>query len=129
MRMFRPGERSGTRYEIDEDTEIVPRVDLRAPRRSWFRKRNNHRVLVQRPSLVVILGDALRLVGIGVLVGLPLALAAARLLQGQLHGISSADPVALGLSLSVLVVSATLAALLPAFRASRVAPLVALREE
>lgn len=63
MRMFRPGERSGTRYEIDEDTEIVPRVDLRAPRRSWFRKRNNHRVLVQRPSLVVILGDALRALG------------------------------------------------------------------
>jgi cell division protein FtsQ len=57
----------GSRYEVEEVTEVVPRVDLRAPRRGWFRrKRNNHRVVVQRPSLWVIvdqLGDALRSVG------------------------------------------------------------------
>jgi predicted permease len=84
----------------------------------------------QRSAVLgMVLGDALKLVGLGVAAGVPLALGATRLLQGQLHGVSSADPLAIGIALIVLGVSATLAALLPALRASRVAPLVALRQE
>jgi predicted permease len=77
----------------------------------------------------MVLGDALRLVFIGVVVGVPLALASTRLLRNQLYGVTAADPLSMGVALGVLVVSAVLAALLPALRASRVAPVVALREE
>ncbi|HSA54987.1 MAG TPA: ABC transporter permease [Gemmatimonadaceae bacterium] len=77
----------------------------------------------------LVLGDALRLVFIGVAVGVPLALASTRLLRNQLYGVTAADPVAMGVALAVLLTSAIVAALLPAVRASRVAPVVALREE
>jgi predicted permease len=79
--------------------------------------------------LRMILGDALRMVGLGALAGIPLALGATQLLKGQLHGISAADPTAIVLALLVLTASAAIAALLPALRASRVTPLVALRQE
>jgi predicted permease len=84
----------------------------------------------QRGDVIgMILRDALRLVALGVAAGVPLALAASQLLQGQLHGVSSADPLAIATALGVLGLSAAIAALLPALRASRVAPLVALRQE
>jgi predicted permease len=79
--------------------------------------------------LRMVLMEALRLVGAGIVVGLPIALLAVRLLRSQLHGVEASDPVAIGVALGVLLVSATLAALVPAMRASRVAPLVALRQE
>lgn len=77
----------------------------------------------------MVLGDALRLVALGIVVGVPLALASARLLRNQLYGVGPTDPASLVLSLLVLTLSAVLAALLPALRASRVAPLIALRQE
>jgi predicted permease len=77
----------------------------------------------------MVLGDALRLVALGVVVGIPLAIGAAQLLRNQLHGIGATDPAALGVALGVLAVSAVVAALLPALKAAGVAPVVALREE
>lgn len=77
----------------------------------------------------MVLGDALRLVFIGVAVGVPLALASTRFLRSQLYGVTATDPLAMGLALAVLLTSAVVAAMLPAIRASRVAPVVALREE
>jgi ABC-type lipoprotein release transport system permease subunit len=77
----------------------------------------------------MVLFDALRLVAIGVVIGLPLALAATRLLRAQLHGVESNDPVAIGAALAVLGASAVVAVLRPALRASRVPPIVALRQE
>ncbi len=79
--------------------------------------------------LGMVLADAMKVVGIGVVLGVPAALAATRLLRSQLHGIGTMDPVALGISLSVLMGTAFLASLLPALRASRVAPIVALSQE
>jgi ABC-type antimicrobial peptide transport system permease subunit len=82
-------------------------------------------------------GDVLRLVvregmtltGIGLAIGLGLALAAARLLQGLLYGIGTADPVTyLGVGL-LLGTIALLANLVPAQRATEVDPIVALRYE
>lgn len=82
-------------------------------------------------------GDVLRLVvregmvltGIGLAIGLGLALAAARLLGGWLYGIGSADPVTyLGVAL-VLGPIALFANLVPAQRATEVDPIVALRYE
>jgi putative ABC transport system permease protein len=84
----------------------------------------------QRGTVVqMVLGDALRLVLVGTAIGVPLALVATKLLKTQLHGIKPADPVSIAISLLVLGASGVFAALLPALRASRVAPIEALREE
>ena len=84
----------------------------------------------QRGMVVgMVLRDALVLVGIGILVGVPLTLAASRVIRNQLHGIAATDPTAFGAALVVLGIGALAAALLPALRASRVEPLVALRSE
>jgi putative ABC transport system permease protein len=77
----------------------------------------------------MVVGDAMRLVALGVVVGVPLALAASRLLRNQLHGVGTTDPVSLTIALVVLGTCSVVAALLPAWRASRVAPVVALRED
>ncbi len=63
------------------------------------------------------------------MVGLPLAVAAARLLRTQLHGVNVADPASIVAAVVVLAVSASAAALIPALRASKVAPIVALRAD
>jgi ABC-type antimicrobial peptide transport system permease subunit len=84
----------------------------------------------QRRAVVgMILGDAARLLALGVAIGIPLALVAGRMLEKQLHVVKSGDPIAIGGVLVVLAVSGAIAALLPALRASRVAPIEALREE
>lgn len=84
----------------------------------------------QRSDVIgMVLRDALRLVMLGVIAGVPLALAATRLLQSQLHDIDAADPLVIGVCIAVLSLSAVLAALFPALRAARVAPLEALRQE
>ena len=83
----------------------------------------------RRDVLWLVLRDALRLVLLGVALGLPTALAAARLAGSQLYDISAADPVAIGLATLVLLAVAAVAGYLPARRATRVDPLVALRFE
>lgn len=84
----------------------------------------------QRPAVIrMVLGDSLRIVLIGVVAGVPLAIGAARLLRHQLYGVSATNIVAFAVALGVLLVAAIAAALIPAWRASRVQPLVALRQE
>jgi len=77
----------------------------------------------------MVLFDALRVVGIGVIIGLPVAVASMRLLTTQLHGVTPGDPMSIIAAVSVLVVSAVAAVLLPAIRAANVSPIVALRAE
>ncbi|HEU4629656.1 MAG TPA: ABC transporter permease [Gemmatimonadaceae bacterium] len=77
----------------------------------------------------LVLGEALRLVAAGAALGLPLALAATRLLRSQLFEVAPFDPVSIAVALGVLLLGALLAGWLPARRATRVAPLVALRTE
>jgi predicted permease len=84
----------------------------------------------QRGNVVVmVLGEALRLVVGGLVIGLPVALVTARFLEVQLHGVSTTDPISLAVAVLVLTASAVIAGLLPALRASRVSPIVALRAE
>ena len=84
----------------------------------------------QRSTVIgMVLRDALLLVGVGIVAGVPLALGASRIIRSQLHGVGPADPLALVVALVVLALGAVTAALLPALRASRVAPVVALRAE
>jgi putative ABC transport system permease protein len=84
----------------------------------------------QRSGVIaLIVRDALFVVLVGFAIGVPVALGILRYLGSLLHGVGAADPASLAVSLGVLLVSALLAVLLPALRASRVSPIVALREE
>jgi predicted permease len=84
----------------------------------------------QRGDVVrMVLFDALRLVGFGLVIGLPVALTSTRLLRTQLHGVDAADPVSILVAVGVLTASAVVAVMLPALRAARVSPIVALRAE
>jgi putative ABC transport system permease protein len=77
-------------------------------------------------ALVVIQG--LRIVGIGLVIGLATALALSGVIAGILYGVSAADPVSIALSVLGLGLTALIACLLPALRASRIDPITALRE-
>jgi predicted permease len=77
----------------------------------------------------MVLGDSLRMVGAGVLIGVPAAYAVGRYLESQLFGLEPVDPSTASLALITLWVIAGVAALVPAHRAARVNPLTALREE
>jgi len=79
--------------------------------------------------LAMVLRESLRLVAAGLAVGLVLALAAGRVVLGLLFGIQPSDPFTLAVAVLALLAVAILAAYLPARRASRVDPLVALRYE
>ena len=77
----------------------------------------------------LIVREALLLVLLGGAIGLPLALVAARAVGGLLYGTVPSDPVALATAVGVLVVVSAVAAYIPAWRASRLDPMMALRSE
>jgi putative ABC transport system permease protein len=83
----------------------------------------------ERLILGQVLGRGLRLVIIGIAIGGVLALSLARLIAGLLYGVAPLDPTTLVLVPALLLAVALLACYLPARRAMRVDPLVALRSE
>ena len=102
-------------YSVSRRTrEIGIRVALGA---------ESHRVL----RLVVRQGMSLVL--IGALIGTVLGAAAGQLLATVLYGVSPLDPIAFGGAVGLLLLIALLANYLPARRASRIDPMVALRSE
>ena len=83
-----------------------------------------------RASVLALMSrEAFRLLSAGVAFGLPLALAAGRLLGTRLYGVSSYNLAALANAILALAISAAIAVLLPATRAASVQPIVALRHE
>jgi ABC-type antimicrobial peptide transport system permease subunit len=78
--------------------------------------------------LRLMLGQGMRLVVTGVLIGFVAALIVGRLLSRLLYGVSAADPLSVAATAIILLLVALLACYLPARCASRVDPLVALRE-
>jgi predicted permease len=84
-----------------------------------------------RPRLVVwlVMREVLLLLAIGLAVGLPAALAAGRLVSSQLYGIQARDPWIAGATLVLLTLVAAAAGLIPARRATRIDPILALRCE
>jgi ABC-type antimicrobial peptide transport system permease subunit len=77
----------------------------------------------------MILRESLLLLGIGVLLGVPATMAATRLVGAQLFGLSPSDPPTFVAALLAISIVALLAAYFPARRATRVDPMVALRDE
>jgi ABC-type antimicrobial peptide transport system permease subunit len=79
--------------------------------------------------LELVLRAAIAQVGFGLAIGVPVALAGNRVLASQLWGVKSYDPMILAVAALVLAVCAIFAASIPARRATRVDPMVALRYE
>jgi predicted permease len=82
-----------------------------------------------RTVLHLIIREAVTLVLAGILIGLPVAFAASRLVSRLLFGLSPTDPLSMVASVTVLTAVALLAGYLPARRAARTDPMEALRCE
>jgi predicted permease len=83
----------------------------------------------RRQVLGQVIGEAVALAAAGALIGVPAALLGARSIASQLFGIGPADPVTAAITVAALLAIAVTAAAVPAVRASRVDPAVALRAE
>jgi predicted permease len=83
----------------------------------------------RRNVLWKVLREALWLVAVGMAVGVPAALAATRLIGHMLFGLAADDPATLAVASGALAAVGALAAYLPAHRATRIDPAVALRHE
>src|SRR5262245_58389366 len=82
-----------------------------------------------RNVLWLVLRETLFLVAIGIAIGLPVALAANRVIKGFLFGLSANDPLTIALAVSLMLAVAALAGYLPARRATKVDPTMVLRQE
>ena len=102
-------------YSVAQRTnEIGIRMALGAAQSSIFR---------------LVVGQAMTLVGISIAIGIVGAFAATRLLSSLLFGVSVWDPLTFGSIVVLIAAVAFLAAWLPARRAARVNPIIALRAE
>jgi putative ABC transport system permease protein len=77
----------------------------------------------------LVVGQGMKLALIGVALGLPASFALTRLIKSLLFGIGSADPLAFSAAVLMLAIAALLACYIPARRAAKVDPMVALRHD
>lgn len=82
-----------------------------------------------RDVVRLVVGEGMRVVVVGVIVGLALAFLATRLLSSALFGINPSDPITFVVTPALLVGVALAASFLPARRATKVDPVLALRTE
>jgi predicted permease len=79
--------------------------------------------------LTLVMREAMLLVVIGIAAGIPLALLCTRLINSMLFGLQNTDPMSLAIVIGVLAAVGAFASLIPARRATKVDPMVALRYE
>ena len=77
----------------------------------------------------IVMKEVLLLLGIGLAMGVPAAILLGRFVSAQLFGVKAQDPWVAGLSIILLFFVASLAGSIPARRASRIDPILALRYE
>jgi predicted permease len=83
-----------------------------------------------RASVIhLVLRGAFKRVIVGLILGVPLAIGAGRLIAAQLYGVTFWDPIALSLAAAALALCAFVAAVIPAARAAAISPMRALRVE
>jgi ABC-type antimicrobial peptide transport system permease subunit len=78
---------------------------------------------------MMFLSESLKLVAFGVAIGIPVAIVVTGFVSSMLFGLSPQDPASIGVALTALMLVAVAATYLPARRAARTDPLLALREE
>jgi ABC-type antimicrobial peptide transport system permease subunit len=83
----------------------------------------------QSAVLWLILRETLILLALGVAIGVPTALAGARLIRSQLFALSPSDPLTIGCATAAVLAAGALAAFLPARRAVSAEPMLALQSE
>ena len=79
--------------------------------------------------VLMVLRTALVLVGVGLALGIPIALLGGRLMRSQLYGVHAYDPLTLSIAVAALGASAAVAGFIPARRAASIEPMKALRIE
>jgi ABC-type antimicrobial peptide transport system permease subunit len=80
-------------------------------------------------TLAVVYAEGVAMVFAGLVIGVPLALAATRLLATRLVRVGTSDPFTIAASALVLIVASSAAVVVPAWRAVTIDPAVALRQE
>jgi predicted permease len=104
-----------TSYQVSRRTnEIGVRMALGATRGDVLR---------------TVLKGAMKQVGLGLVIGVPIAILGAHSIASQLYGVSSYDPLSLLLAIATLLASAAIAGIIPARRAASIEPVAALRTE
>ena len=104
-----------TSYQVARRTsEIGLRMALGADRRNVVR---------------MVMRGAFFQAGLGLAIGVPVAILGARYMADQLYGVRTYDPLSLLIAVVVLLVSATVAGFIPARRAANIDPMTALRTE
>ena len=84
----------------------------------------------ERRSVVgMVLRESMIMVGLGIAIGIAVSVAVGRLVAALLFGLAPTDTLAIALAIATMVVASTVAGYLPARRASRVDPMVALHNE
>jgi ABC-type antimicrobial peptide transport system permease subunit len=82
----------------------------------------------ERTSVLwLVLRETLLMIGIGAIIGLPAAFALTRLVKSFLYGLTPQDPLSIGLATAGLIAVTALAGYIPARRATKIDPMVALR--
>jgi ABC-type antimicrobial peptide transport system permease subunit len=76
-----------------------------------------------------VLAGAGRRVAVGLILGVPMAIIAGKLISSQLYGVAFYDPPALGAAIVALSIATFFAAIIPAARAASIHPMTALRTE
>ena len=84
---------------------------------------------MRQQVLWMVMRHALALLSLGIALGIPAAWAASRFVSSMLFGLTATDPLTIGGAVAVLTAAGLLSGLLPAWRASQVDPMVALRYE
>jgi ABC-type antimicrobial peptide transport system permease subunit len=77
----------------------------------------------------MVMREALFQAGLGLLIGIPIALIGAHFMADQLYGVRSYDALSLSMAVIVLTACAAVAGFIPARRAASIEPMLALRTE